>query len=367
MIFTPHTVGRFRLRHRIVMPPMTRARAGCGEVATPLMAQYYQQRASAALIVSESTQVSVQGRGYAWTPGLHTDAQIAGWLQVTNAVRADGGCMFAQLWHAGRMSHCSLQPHGSAPVSASALPATQINVFVDPEGRGAQSRAGRKAEPSVPRALTLPEIHATVHDFAQAARNALAAGFDGVELHAGNGYLFEQFLDPSSNCRDDHYGGSLRNRMRLLLDTVRAVAGAVGSDRLGVRLSPLREHVPHAALSDYLVAARMLDALGVAYLHFADRDGGQALPINFKQSLRSLYRGTLMYSGGYTLERAEEALRAGWSDLIGFGRAFIANPDLPYRLRCGLPLTPAQPCTFYGGDAEGYTDYPPAPNIPTEQ
>jgi N-ethylmaleimide reductase len=362
MLFTPHSVGRFRLRHRIVMPPMTRARAGHGEVATALMADYYRQRAGAALIVSESTQISAQGRGHAWTPGLHTDAQIDAWRQVIEAVHGADGCMFAQLWHAGRVSHRSLQPDGAAPVSASELPATHLKVFVDPEERGAGAASGTKIEPSAPRALRIPEIHVIVHQFAQAARNALAAGFDGVELHAGYGYLLEQFLDPDSNRRADGYGGSLRNRMRFLYDTVQSIIAAVGSDRVGVRLSPLRMRAPHhGMLGDYLAVASALDELGVAYLHMADGDGGQTLPFAFKQTLRRRYRGTLIYSGSYTLDRAHEALRNGWSDLIGFGRAFIANPDLPLRLRLGLPLTPSDPTTFYGGDAIGYTDYPSMP------
>ena len=344
------------------MPPMTRARAGAGGVATALMAQYYRQRADAALIIGESTQISAQGQGYAWTPGLHNAAQIAGWRQVTDAVHEAGGCMFAQLWHAGRVSHHSLQPDGGAPVSASALPAKGMKVFIDPEGRGAAAGVGEMIGPSMPRVLSQSEIEAIVHDFARAARNALAAGFDGVELHAGNGYLIEQFLNPHSNRREDHYGGALTNRLRFLRETAQAVAASVGSERVGVRLSPLRAHDPeHAALSDYLAAAGTLDALDIAYLHLADGDGDNAIPMAFKQALRACYRGTLIYSGSYTLTRAQEALHNGWSDLIGFGRPFIANPDLPYRLRHELPLTPSDRNNYYGGDATGYTDYPCVP------
>ena len=365
MLFTPYRLGALTLPNRIVMPPMTRARAAAGNVATPLMAKYYAQRASAGLIVSEGTQISPQGQGYAWTPGIHDDAQAAGWRTVTDAVHAAGGRIVAQLWHVGRVSHTALQPGGAAPVSSSALLAEGVKVFVDPQGRGPQGGVGAMVQHSMPRALDAAEIPGIVHEYAQAARRALAAGFDGIELHGANGYLINQFIDSQANTRTDGYGGSLQNRLRFLREVTEAVAAEIGAERVGVRLAPLttlQGAVDDTPQATYLAAAHLLDAIGVGYVHIAEADWEDApvMPVAFKQALRMIYRGTLIYAGKYTVERAQEALAAGWADLIGFGRPFIANPDLPARLQQGRPLNPSDKATFFGGGAQGFTDYPTA-------
>ncbi|UNP29702.1 alkene reductase [Lysobacter gummosus] len=362
MLFTSHRLGGFDTANRIVMPPMTRSRAAHGEVATELMAQYYAQRAGAGLIVSEGTQISRQGQGYAWTPGIYTREQIAGWRQVTDAVHAAGGRMFAQLWHVGRVSHVALQAGGQAPVSSSALVAPGVKVFVDSEGRGPEAGVGEMVQHSPPRALSVEEIAAIVRDFAQAARNALEAGFDGVELHGANGYLINQFIDSQANARDDEYGGSLPNRLRFLREVAQAVADVVGPQRMGVRLAPLttlQGAVDDTPQATYLAAAKLLDDIGVAYIHIAeaDWDDAPAMPDAFREALRIVYGGSLIYSGRYTKQRAEEALHKGWADLIGFGRPFIANPDLPYRLRHDLSLNEGDRTRYFGGGAQGYTDY----------
>lgn len=348
------------------MPPMTRSRSAAGEVATDLMAQYYSQRASAGLIISEGTQISRQGQGYAWTPGIYSREQIAGWKKVTDAVHAAGGTMFAQLWHVGRVSHTSLQENGAAPVAPSAIQAEGVKVFVDVSGNGAA--AGKNAhtqmlQHSMPRELTIPEIRQVIQDYAQAAKNAIEAGFDGVELHGANGYLIEQFTDSQTNLRTDEYGGSLTNRLRFLKEVATAVAAAIGKERVGVRQAPLTTLM--GAQDDnpeetYIAAAKMLNEIGVAYIHIAEADWDDApvMPVAFKEAYRKAFTGTLIYAGKYTRERAEEALTNGWADLIAFGRPFIANPDLPYKLAHHLPLNTPDSSTFFGGTGEGYTDYP---------
>ena len=363
MLFTPYRLGALELPNRVVMPPLTRSRAAQGNVPTPLMATYYAQRASAGLIISEGTQISPQGQGYAWTPGIHSPEQIEGWMQVTSAVHAAGGRMFAQLWHVGRISHVDLQPGGAAPVSSSALLAEGVKVFVDPEGKGPEAGVGGMVQHSLPRALTEAEIAAVVQDFARAARNALEAGFDGVELHAANGYLINQFIDSQANNRTDGYGGSLQNRLRFLKEVTEAVIAVVGKERIGVRLAPLTTlngAVDDTPQSTYLAAAKLLGDLGVAYIHIAEVDWDDApeMPVAFKEALRIIYSGTLIYAGKYTAEKAEAALAAGWADLIGFGRPFVANPDLPYRLKHVLALNTPDASTLFGGGAKGFTDYP---------
>lgn len=363
MLFTPYHLGGLELPNRIIMPPMTRARATDGNVPTALMAEYYAQRASAGLIVTEGTQINQQGQGYAWTPGIHSLEQVAGWRLVTDAVHASGGRIFAQLWHVGRVSHISLQPGGAAPVSSSPLVADGVKVFIDPEGKGPLAGAGEMVQHSAPRSLSEAEIGQVVQDFAAAARNALNAGFDGVELHGANGYLINQFIDSQANSRTDRYGGSLSNRLRFLREVAEAVIAEVGSERVGVRLAPLttlQGAVDDTPQATYLSAARLLDELGITYLHIAEADWEDApeMPPAFKEALRMVYRGTLIYAGKYTRERAEVALSSGWADLIGFGRPFVANPDLPERLRQGWPLAEPDANRFFGGDAAGYTDYP---------
>ncbi len=362
MLFERYSLNGLSLSNRIVMPPMTRSRAGTDGIATDLMAEYYAQRASAGLIISEGTQISQQGQGYAWTPGIYKSEQVIGWKKVTDAVHMAGGKIFAQLWHVGRVSHTILQPNNSAPVSPSALQAKGVKVFLDVEGRGPEHGIGEMVQHSQPRALTLDEIPDIVNDYVQAANNAIAAGFDGVELHAANGYLINQFIDSQTNLRDDEYGGTLQNRLRFLREVAASVATAIGKDKLGVRLAPLttlmgsKDDTPEAT---YLAAASVLNNIGVAYIHIAEADWEDApvMPVAFKEAFRILYHGTLIYSGKYTLECAEEALTKGWADLIGFGRSFIANPDLPYRLANRLELNPPIKEKFFGGNAEGYTDY----------
>ncbi|MFW0766890.1 alkene reductase [Trabulsiella odontotermitis] len=363
MLFDQYSLNALPLKSRIVMPPMTRSRAGAGDVATDDMAEYYAQRASAGLIISEGTQISQQGQGYAWTPGIYNEQQIAGWKKVTDAVHSAGGKIFAQLWHVGRVSHTVLQPGNAAPVSSSAIQAEGVKVFVDIEGRGPENGVGEMVQHSMPRALTLEEIPGIIADYAQAARNAIAAGFDGVELHGANGYLINQFIDSRENMRDDQYGGSLQNRLRFLKEVAEAVSAAIGKEKLGIRLAPLttlmgsKDDTPEAT---YLAAASVLNEIGIAYIHIAEADWEDApvMPAAFKEALRIIFHGTLIYSGKYTVERAEEALAKGWADLIGFGRPFIANPDLPYRLQHNLPLNQPVREQFFGGGKAGYLDYP---------
>ncbi|MEN7550863.1 alkene reductase [Rapidithrix thailandica] len=362
-LFTRHQVGPYVIKNRIVMPPMTRSRAGEGNVATGLMAEYYRQRASAGLIVSEGTQVSQQGQGYAWTPGIYSPAQVKGWQKVTRAVHQAGGIIFAQLWHVGRVSHTSLQPNGQAPVSASALLAKGVKVFIDPEGKGPEAGVGEMVQHSLPRALSIPEIKEIVHDFARATKNAVKSGFDGVELHGANGYLINQFLDSQANHRTDVYGGTLENRLRFLKEVTQAVIEVIGNEKVGVRLAPLttlQGAVDDRPEETYLAVAELLNDLEIAYIHIAEADWEDAplMKTSFKRALRKAFSGTMIYSGKYTKEKAVSALQEGWVDMIGFGRPFIANPDLPYRLKHDLPLSEGDRTTYFGGGAKGYVDYP---------
>ena len=365
-LFEPTTLGRYVLKNRIVLPPLTRQRAEQpGDVPTALMAAYYGQRASAGFMVSEGTQIEPRGQGYAWTPGIYSDAQIAGWRKVTDAVHAEGGIIFAQLWHVGRVSHTALQPNGDAPVAPSAIAAQKVKAFIE-----LAPGSGTLTEPSSPRALTVIEIRELVALYAQAARNALAARFDGVEIHAANGYLINQFISEHANQRLDEYGGTLHNRLRFLREIVDAVAGVVGPGRLGVRFTPLFEGTdqdrvyiglvegdPHAT---YIEAVKVLEKAGVAYVSIAEADWDNApdLPANFREDVRRSFSGRILYAGRYTAERAERLLGSGLADLVAFGRPFIANPDLPARIANGWPLNPLRAATLYGGGEEGFTDYP---------
>jgi|UniRef100_UPI001C54EA9F N-ethylmaleimide reductase len=367
MLFESFQLEHNYLKNKIVMPPMTRSRAAKGEVPTALMAEYYAQRASAGLIITEGTPISTQGRGYAWTPGIYTQAQIEGWKKVTQAVHAKGGKIFVQLWHVGRVSHTSLQENGNSPVAPSAILAEGVKVFLAKNGQEASSGQGEMVQHSMPRSLSIPEIHQIIQDFVQAARNAIEAGFDGVELHGANGYLIEQFIDSQTNKRTDEYGGSLEGRLRFLKEVTTAVADAIGANKVGVRQAPLTTLM--GAIDDtpeetYIAAAKILNEIGVAYIHIAEADWDNApeMAVDFKAAYRKTFKGALIYSGKYTVQRAEEALQSGWADLIGFGRPFIANPDLPYRLQYGLPLNEPIREKFFGGGAEGYTDYPFAEN-----
>ena len=364
-ILEPVTLGRHQLANRIVLPPLTRQRAAQGDVPTDLMAQYYSQRASAGFMVTEGTQIEPRGKGYAWTPGIYSAAQIAGWRKVTRAVHAEGGVIFAQLWHVGRVSHTALQPGGAAPVAPSALPALNAKAFIE-TGPG----AGTLVAPSMPRELSVAEIAELVKLYAQAARNALEAGFDGVEIHAANGYLVNQFISGHANTRTDEYGGSLEKRLRFLREVVEAVAAVVGPERMGVRFTPLFtstdedrvyigfvEDDPHAT---YIEAIKVLEQAGVGYLSIAEADWDHApdLPEEFRRDVRQAFSGRIVYAGRYTAERGERLLETGLADLIAFGRPFIANPDLPARIANDWPLNAVDAATMYGGAEQGYTDYP---------
>lgn len=366
VLFSETSLGPYTLKNRIVLPPLTRSRSSQpGNIANQLMADYYAQRAGAGFMVTEGTQIEPRGQGYAWTPGIHSQEQIEGWKEVTAAVHAKGGIIFAQLWHVGRVSHTSLQPDGGAPVAPSAIRADAVKVFIE-SGPG----EGALAEPSEPRALSNSEVKELVKLYAQAARNALEAGFDGVELHCANGYLVNQFISEHSNHRDDEYGGSLANRLRFLKEIVAAVSEVVGSDRLGVRFAPLFESVdeervylglverdPHTT---YIEAIKLLNDAGIAYLSLAeaDWDSAQDLPEDFYREVRDTFSGRIMYAGKYSAEKALRILQQGIGDIFGFGRPFIANPDLPERIRNDWPLNAVDPATMYGGTQQGYTDYP---------
>ena len=351
-IFEPYDLGPVTLANRIVMAPLTRNRAAAGLIPGPHAAEYYAQRATAGLIIAEATQVSPQAQGYQDTPGIYTPEQIAGWRVVTDAVHAKGGRIFLQLWHVGRVSHVDVQPGGAAPVAPSAIPAG-TKTFVN----------NTFTETSMPRALNLEEIPGIVADFRQAAANAIAAGFDGVEVHGANGYLLDQFAKDGSNHRTDAYGGSVENRARLMLEVAAAVAAEIGPERTGIRISPVS---PANGVSssdpqlqfDYIVDH--LSKLGLVYLHVVEGATGgprDVAPFDFA-GLRRRFSGTYIANNGYDLKLATARLAAGEADLFAFGRPFIANPDLVARLQSGAALNEINPATIYGGGAEGYIDYP---------
>jgi N-ethylmaleimide reductase len=350
-LFSPVGVGPLGLRNRVVMAPLTRSRAGPGNVPNQLNALYYAQRASAGLIISEATQISPEGQGYISTPGIHSAEQIEGWKCVTRAVHAAGGHIVLQLWHVGRISHPSFQPGGVAPVAPSAI---------RPKGQ-AFTEKGFEPIPT-PRALETAEIPAIVEQYAQAARNALAAGFDGVEVHAANGYLIDQFLRDQTNKRTDRFGGSIENRSRFLMEVVDAVSAAVGVERTGVRISPQNAQNDIAdsdpqALFDYV--AEQLSKKGLAYLHVIERDtSGLPVPSFDYKNLKRLFGGLVIANNGFDKPRANKAIADGRADLIAFGKPFIANPDLVIRLFLDAPLMPVNRETLYGGSEQGYTDYP---------
>ncbi|MGK9166812.1 alkene reductase [Inquilinus limosus] len=353
-LFTPTRIGDLDLPNRIVMAPLTRNRARPdGDVPHALNAEYYAQRAGAGLLISEGTQISPEGKGYAWTPGIHSPQQIAGWRLVTDAVHRAGGRIAAQLWHVGRVSHTVLQPGGAAPVAPSAI-AANTRVY---DGEGF-------IPASTPRALEIDELPRIVRDYAQAARNAMEAGFDAVELHGANGYLLDQFLRDGTNRRADGYGGSIANRARLLLEVAEAVAAVWTPGRVGVRLSPF-SNFGDIADSDPMAtfghAIEGLSHLGIGFLHLIEGQTGgtrELPPGTDLQALRRLFKGSTIANNGYDRAMAVEAVESGRADLVAFGRPFIANPDLVERLRLDAPLNTPDQATFYGGGAEGYTDYP---------
>jgi N-ethylmaleimide reductase len=362
-LFSPLQIGSFKLEHRVVMAPLTRMRAERATLAPrPLNAEYYGQRAtSGGLIIAEASPVMASGYGNPDVPGIYSDAQIRGWREVVDAVHARGGLIFLQLWHVGRVSHSSFQPGGALPVSASAVP-----ISADLKTMTAE----RKVTPyETPRALETSEVADVVESFRQAARNALKAGFDGVEIHGANGYLIEQFLQSRTNLRSDRYGGSIENRARFLMDITHAVIEIWGASRVGVRLSPYgiaNDSGESDPMPLYSHVVQSLDPLGLAYLHFIEprSSGAGRAEVNHQNVpsamvlFRPIWRGVLMTAGGFSGETAEAAIATGHADAIAFGRIFISNPDLPRRLHEGLPLTPYNRATFYGGEEAGYTDYP---------
>ncbi len=345
-LFSPLKLGELSIDNRFVMAPMTRNRAK-DTIPQPMMATYYRQRASAGLIITEASQVSAQGVGYPNTPGIHSDEQVEGWKAITHAVHQQGGKIFLQLWHVGRISHPSLQPNGELPVAPSAI---------QPDGE-AFTPDGMQRFPK-PRALEGEEIPCIVEQFASGARNAMAAGFDGVEIHGANGYLLDQFLRSGSNQRSDRYGGSALNRARLLLEITDAVSDVVGAGRVGVRLSPGNDfndmHDDNPG-ETFTMAATELGKRDIAYLHVVETD----LEDFDYDALKAAFGGLYMANEGYDIETAQASVENGRADLVSFGKLFISNPDLPARVRQNAPLASADPDTFYGGDAEGYTDYPP--------
>jgi len=353
-LFRTVTLGRCRLANRIVMAPLTRSRASVDGIPVPLMAEYYAQRASAGLIIAEGTNISPQGRGYAFTPGIYSEVQVNGWRAVTSAIHAKQGHVYVQLWHVGRVSHPSLQPDGALPMAPSAI------------RPNAASYTGAGFEPCVtPRALETPEISVIVAQYRRAAENAVAAGFDGVEIHAANGYLIEQFLRDSTNKRTDAYGGTRENRARFLLEVAEAVVAAVGADRVGIRLSPVSPANDIGADSDpestYSYVVEKLNALRLAYIHVIEgaTQGSREVAGGFDlQVLRRLFNGPYIANNGYDLALARQARERNLAELIAFGRLYIANPDLVERLRVGAPLNVPDRATFFGGGAQGYTDYP---------
>ncbi|NYR13210.1 alkene reductase [Pseudoalteromonas sp. MIP2626] len=370
-LFSSVELGPYTLKNRIVMPPLTRSRSTQpGNIPNDLMATYYAQRASAGFMVTEGTQIEPRGQGYAWTPGIHSAAQIEGWKKVTQAVHAKGGIIFAQLWHVGRVSHTSLQPNEAKPIAPSAITADNVKVFIETgPGQGALS------EPSTPRALSTDEVSELVNMYAQAAKNALEAGFDGVELHCANGYLVNQFISEHTNVRDDQYGGSLTNRLRFLKEIVAAVSAVVGADRLGVRFAPLFSSTDETRVylglvesdpqNTYIEAIKVLEQAGIAYLSIAEADWDNApdLPEQFYKAARAQFSGRIIYAGKYTVDKALRILNNGYGDLFAFGRPFIANPDLPERIKQQWPLNEADAATMYGGTEIGYSDYPYYKNI----
>ncbi|MGO2356209.1 MAG: alkene reductase [Marinomonas foliarum] len=344
--------------HRVVMAPMTRARSTQpGDIPNQMNALYYAQRASAALIITEATQISPQGKGYSYTPGIHSEEQVKGWRIVTKAVHSKGGKIFLQLWHVGRMSHPDFH-QGDLPVAPSAVPFKGQIWKVDPA-----TDKGVMVDCPTPRELNKEEIAAIIQDYRHAAQNAMDAGFDGVEIHGANGYLIDQFLRTTSNTRQDQYGGSREHRLRFLKEVVIAVADQIGPLHTAIRLAPFltaRGMDCSDILPTIADAAEFLDKIGIAYLHLveADWDDAPTFTESFRQTIRSRFSGPIIVAGKYSLSRAEWVISNGYADLVAFGRDFVANPDLPKRLRQNLPLAPFDGSTLFGGSERGYSDYP---------
>jgi N-ethylmaleimide reductase len=357
-LFQPITVGSLHLSNRIFLAPLTRMRATQpGDVPNALMAEYYTQRASAGLVITEASQISPEGKGYADTPGIYSTEQVQGWKQVNQSVHEAGGKICMQLWHVGRVSHTSLQIDGQAPVSASDRPYSNKTTVKDEHGNMVRIAC------STPRALRTDEIPRLLEEYRIATRNSREAGFDMVEIHAAHGYLLHQFMSVESNFRDDQYGGSLENRARLTLEVVDAVIGEWDGAHVGIRISPLGifNGLDDQAGQDMgLYLAAEFAKRGLGYLHLSEPDwaGGTALTLEFREQLRANFPGVIVAAGGYTVEKAQPLLDAKLIDAVAMGRPFIANPDLPARLEKNYPLNEGRLELYYGGGAEGYTDYP---------
>jgi N-ethylmaleimide reductase len=362
-LFSPLKIGPYQLGHRLVMAPLTRMRAARPSLAPrPLNAEYYAQRTTpGGLIIAEASPVMATGFGNPGVPGIYSEEQIKGWRAVVDAVHARGGLIFLQLWHVGRVSHSSFQPGGALPVAPSAVAISADYKTMTTDGKAAAYET--------PRALETSEVIGVVEAFRQAARNAKAAGFDGVEVHGANGYLIEQFLQSRSNQRTDQYGGSIENRVRFLMEVTQAVIEVWGASRVGVRLSPYgvaNDSGEAEPMPLYTHAIQSLNAMGLAYLHFIEprSSGAGRAEVNHQNVpsamvlFRPIWKGVLISAGGFTGESAEAAIAGGNADAVAFGRIFISNPDLPRRLQHGYPLMPYNRATFYGGEEKGYTDYP---------
>lgn len=351
-LFSPIKIDNYLLNNRIFMAPMTRCRSSEGNVPNEMMARYYAQRASAGLIITEATQISTRGIGYPHTPGIHTQAQIEGWKKVTKAVQQSGGRIFLQLWHVGRISHPSFH-NGELPFAPSAI---------KPEG-SIYTPEGMK-EFVTPHPLSIGEIKTVVAQYVQGAKNAIEAGFDGVEIHGANGYLIDQFLRDGTNHREDAYGGSIENRARFLLEIVRGIISAVGSDKTGLRLSPsgtFNDMKDSDPTNHFAYICEILNEFDLAYLHIIDalegdiRHGANVVDLSV---LRDVYKGVLIANGGYTKERANKVIQSNLADAVAFGALFLANPDLPERFKVDARLNAPDPDTFYTQGEEGYLDYP---------
>lgn len=361
LLFTPYTLNGIELKNRFLMAPLTRSRATApNEVPNALMAEYYGQRVSAGLIIAEATQVSLQGMGYANTPGIYTQEQIEGWKLTTEEVHKKGGKIFLQIWHSGRVSTSKV--NGLQPVGPSAKIANDTSVYIFD---GAPNGDATFVPVEEPRALTHQEIRETINDFRTAAKNAIEAGFDGVEIHGANGYLVDQFLRSNSNVRTDEYGGSKENRTRFLIELSQAIADEIGKEKLGVRMSPFisfKDMNDPEILDTMLIAAKKLEAIGVTYIHLceADWDDAPTIPADFRVQLRNIFSNTIIATGNKTPEEGHQLIHDKLVDLVGFGRKFISNPDYPERVAKNAQMNEITDnhTLFGGGSARGYTDYP---------
>lgn len=357
-LFEKTNLKSISLQNRVVMAPMTRARTSQpGNIPNDMMATYYQQRATAGLIISEATQISDDSQGYSFTPGVYTDEQVKGWQPITKAAHETGAAMFCQLWHVGRVSHPTFQK-GELPIAPSALAPVETKVWIsDEQGNG------NMVDCIQPRAMTHDDINRVIQDFAYSAKRAIEAGFDGVEIHGGNGYLIDQFLRTNSNHRVDEYGETRENRIRFLLEVVDAVSKEIGADKVGVRLAPFitfKDMDCPDIVPTILEASKELQSRDIAYLHLseADWDDAPIIPESFRVELRKLFTNTIIVAGSYTQQRANEILNKGFADLVAFGRPFVSNPDLVSRLENNYDLAALDGNTLFGGNEQGYIDYP---------